>query len=154
MSRGHIAEGQARIPARLRERSPLFSPVPPPEGPGRLVTTALGDDGVLIDALAEHVDGLVVAAFGVGHVPAGTVTSFGTLAARTGQAQVPLTSVAGSSWGRSPRWLAVGGGALCLAEVAVSRSRSRVDQKASAQPAEATPILGTDGAIDTLEGNL
>jgi drug/metabolite transporter (DMT)-like permease len=61
------------------------------------------------------------------------------------------------SWlilGQVPRWLAVAGGALCLAGVAVSRSRSRVDQKASAQPVEATPILGADGTIDTLEGNL
>lgn len=61
------------------------------------------------------------------------------------------------SWlilGQVPRWLAVAGGALCLAGVAVSRSRSRVDQKASAQPAEATSILGADGTIDTLEGNL
>ena len=55
---------------------------------------------------------------------------------------------------QGPRLLAVAGGALCLAGVAVSRSRSRVDQKASAQPAEATPILGTDGAIDTLERSL
>jgi EamA-like transporter family len=61
------------------------------------------------------------------------------------------------SWlilGQVPRWLAAAGGALCLAGVAVSRSRSRVDQKASAQPAEATPNLGADGAIDTLERNL
>ena len=61
------------------------------------------------------------------------------------------------SWlilGQVPRWLAVAGGALCLAGVAVSRSRSRVDQKASARPAAATPILGADGAIDTLERNL
>jgi drug/metabolite transporter (DMT)-like permease len=61
------------------------------------------------------------------------------------------------SWlilGQVPRWLAVAGGALCLAGVAVSRSRSRVDQKASAQPAEAPPILGADGAIDTLERDL
>ena len=61
------------------------------------------------------------------------------------------------SWlilGQVPQWLAVAGGALCLAGVAVSRSRSRIDQKASAQPAAATPILGADGAIDTLERNL
>src|SRR5260370_8193560 len=60
------------------------------------------------------------------------------------------------SWlilGQVPRWLAVAGGALCLAGVAVSRSRSRVDQKASAQPAEATPILGADAATATLGGN-
>lgn len=57
------------------------------------------------------------------------------------------------SWlilGQVPRWLAAAGGALCLAGVAVSRSRSRADQKAS----EATPILGADSAINTLEGNL
>jgi drug/metabolite transporter (DMT)-like permease len=60
------------------------------------------------------------------------------------------------SWlilGQVPQWLAVAGGALCHAGVAVSRSRSRVDQNASAQPAEATPTLGADGA-DTLERNL
>ena len=48
------------------------------------------------------------------------------------------------SWlilGQVPRWLAVAGGVLCLAGVAVSRSRSRADQKASAQPAEETPVL-------------
>ena len=55
--------------------------------PGRnvrvgLVTIALGDDDVLINAVAEHVDGLVVAAFGAGHFPAGTVTSLARLAAR------------------------------------------------------------------------
>ena len=61
------------------------------------------------------------------------------------------------SWlilGQVPRWLAVAGGVLCLAGVAVSRSRSRADHKASTQPAEAMPILGTGGAIDTLERNL
>ena len=48
------------------------------------------------------------------------------------------------SWlilGQVPRWLAVAGGGLCLAGVAVSRSRSRADQKASARPAEETPVL-------------
>ncbi len=41
-----------------------------------------------------------------------------------------------------PRWLALAGGAICLAGVAVSRSRSRVDEKAAPQPAEVTRILG------------
>ena len=41
-----------------------------------------------------------------------------------------------------PRWLALAGGAICLAGVAVSRSRSRVHEKASPQPAEVTRILG------------
>jgi L-asparaginase len=79
---GHIAEGQVYLPVRLRERSPLFGPIPGGKVRVGLVTIALGDDGVLIDALADHVEGLVVAAFGAGHVPAGTVTSLATLAAR------------------------------------------------------------------------
>lgn len=61
------------------------------------------------------------------------------------------------SWlifGQVPRWLALAGGALCLAGVAVLRSRLRADRKASAQSAEATPILSADCAIDTLERNL
>ncbi|MGH3153967.1 MAG: asparaginase [Streptosporangiaceae bacterium] len=79
---GHVAEGQVSIPVRLRDRSPLFSPVPRRKMRIGLVTIALGDDNVLIDALADHVEGLVVAAFGAGHVPAGTVTNLATLAAR------------------------------------------------------------------------
>jgi L-asparaginase len=46
-----------------------------------MVTIALGDDDVLVDGVTEHVQGLVVPAFGIGHVPAGTVTSLATLAA-------------------------------------------------------------------------
>ena len=79
---GHIAEGHVDIPVRLRERSPRFGPVPGRFVRVGLVMIALGDDDVLIDAVAEHVDGLVVAAFGAGHVPAGTVTSLAGLAAR------------------------------------------------------------------------
>jgi hypothetical protein len=63
------------------------------------------------------------------------------------------SSCRGSSWGRSPD-----GSPSPSPEEPLPRqgqrirSRSRADQKASAQPAEATPILGADGAIDTLEG--
>jgi L-asparaginase len=90
---GHIAEGQVYIPVRLRDRSPLFSPVPRRKVRVGLVTIALGDDAVLIGALAEHVQGLVVAAFGAGHVPAGSVTSLAELAARM---PVVLTSRTGA----------------------------------------------------------
>ncbi len=93
---GHIAEGQVHIPVQPRERSPTFGPVSRQDVRVGLVTIAFGDDGVLIDAIAQHVEGLVVAAFGAGHVPADAVNSLAELAAhmpvvltsRTGAGQV------------------------------------------------------------------
>jgi L-asparaginase len=92
---GHIAESRVHIPVRLRERSPVFGPVPRRTVRVGLVTIALGDDGLLIDAIAGHVDGLVVAAFGAGHVPSGTVTSLAEMAAR-------MPVVLGSRTGAGP----------------------------------------------------
>ena len=111
--------------------------------------------GVVLCLVAAvcYAAGVVCQKVALRHASAVQVTAFGCF---TGTAAcLPLVII--MSWlilGQVPRWLAVAGGALCLAGVAVSRSRSRVDEKASAQPAEATPILGADGAIDTLEGNL
>jgi L-asparaginase len=79
---GQVTEGRVDIPVRLRQRSPVLSGVSRRDVRVGLVTITLGEDGVLIDAIGEHVDGLVVAALGAGHVPTDTVTALGKLAAR------------------------------------------------------------------------
>ena len=79
---GHVIEGRVHIPVRIRRRSPVLSPVPRRSAQIGLATIALGDDGTLIEAIAEHVDGLVVAAFGAGHVPAAVAPVLGKLAER------------------------------------------------------------------------
>ncbi|WP_193581998.1 asparaginase [Streptomyces mobaraensis] len=47
-----------------------------------LVEATLGSSGVLLDGLEQRVDGLVVAAFGAGHVPAQWVTRLEVIASR------------------------------------------------------------------------
>ena len=77
---GHVIEGRVRIPVRI---APVTSPWILCRAEARrvgLATIALGDDGTLIESLAEHVDGLVVAAFGAGHVPAAVAPVLGKLA--------------------------------------------------------------------------
>jgi L-asparaginase len=89
---GHVIEGRVRIPVRIR-RSPVLGSVPRRSARVGLTTIALGDDGTLIEALAEHVDGLVVAAFGAGHVPATVAPVLGKLA---GHIPVVLASRTGA----------------------------------------------------------
>ncbi|MGH3681716.1 MAG: asparaginase [Natronosporangium sp.] len=79
---GFLVEGRPRLVSRLPGRTVVPAPV---AGAGErvrvaLVTLTLGDDGCLLDGLADHADGLVVAAFGAGHVPEWLVEPLARLA--------------------------------------------------------------------------
>ncbi len=79
---GYLVEGQPRLLNRLTHRTVVPEPIAGHQPRIALVTVALGDDGVLLDGLAERVDGVVVAAFGVGHVPQQLVAPLEDLASR------------------------------------------------------------------------
>lgn len=79
---GYVAENRVRLTTR-----PNTFPVIDPHGvtaPARtaVFTVGLGDDGTLLPVLGDHVDGLVVAAFGAGHVPMACVDALSDLAKR------------------------------------------------------------------------
>jgi L-asparaginase len=79
---GRVVEGRPRILLRPATRSvpePLRLRRPVRVG---LVTLTLGEDADLLDGLADRYDGLVVAAFGAGHVPTWWVEPLTALAAR------------------------------------------------------------------------
>lgn len=94
---GHVLAGAPRFLNPLPHR--LTVPPAPPAAGGQpaprvgLIVTTLGDRGELLDGLAERVDGLVVAAFGVGHVPEVLVEPLHDLAA---EMPVVLTSRTGA----------------------------------------------------------
>lgn len=78
---GYLVEGHPVRLARLDYRTVL----PAADGTGPtpsvvLVTVTFADDGALLAGLAERVDGLVVAAFGAGHVPDRLVPALADLA--------------------------------------------------------------------------
>ena len=80
---GYVAE---RHPHLVRRPPPLPVAIGDPtrlDVRTAVVTVFLGDDGELLRRTAEGFDGIVVAAFGVGHVPEATVAALTDLAART-----------------------------------------------------------------------
>ncbi len=78
---GRVVEGKPRLLAR-----PLAAPTyPTPTAAGvriGLVTASLGDDGELLQRLDDGFDGVVIAGFGAGHVPATFVDPLAELASR------------------------------------------------------------------------
>jgi L-asparaginase len=84
---GYVVEGVPRLLNRLPDRftvpDRLTLPVAAdsPDPTVGLFTTTLGDDGELLHGIAGRLDGLVVAGFGVGHVPDRLVPRLEALAA-------------------------------------------------------------------------
>ncbi|MEU6930324.1 asparaginase [Streptomyces sp. NPDC046385] len=79
---GAVVEGEPRILLRPAVPSRLCPLSVDPAVRVALLTLSLGDRGELLDAVADRYDGLVVAAFGAGHVPAGLVEPLAALAER------------------------------------------------------------------------
>ncbi|MEY9872559.1 L-asparaginase [Streptacidiphilus sp. MAP12-33] len=87
---GHLVEDRVRVLTHPPRRRVL--PVPVRSARVALYTVTLDDDPGTLAAVAEGQDGLVVAGFGVGHVPAVLVPTLGELATRM---PVVLTSRTG-----------------------------------------------------------
>jgi L-asparaginase len=79
---GHLVDGTPTILNRPVARHRLRSMRRDRRPRVGLYTATLGDDGTLIKALAHDVDGLVVAGFGVGHLPECWVETLSDLATR------------------------------------------------------------------------
>ncbi|MFC4021811.1 asparaginase [Micromonospora sp. GCM10011542] len=92
---GQVIEGEVRVLTRPSRHAPL-----PPVDADRLdaarvalYVVTLDDDGLLLGGLADTHQGLVVAGFGVGHVPSALAPVLGELA---GRIPVVLTSRSGA----------------------------------------------------------
>jgi L-asparaginase len=90
---GYVIEGRPTIVNHLKNRYVLTAPSDGRFPRVALVTATLSDDGDLLDNMAEVRDGLVVAGFGVGHVPEQWLTALTQTAA---EIPVVLTSRTGS----------------------------------------------------------
>jgi L-asparaginase len=93
---GYLAEGRVHFVQRPEARFTMPSlPVSPAVPRVGLYPATLGDDGALLEGLAAAVDGLVIAGFGVGHVPE---TWPPLLAAIAGRIPVVLASRVGAGF--------------------------------------------------------
>jgi L-asparaginase len=79
---GSAVEDQVRIPLRVARRPWISVADATKRVRTAVATIALGDDGAVLEAVGERVDGLVVAGFGAGHVPAVCVPVLAKLAGR------------------------------------------------------------------------
>ncbi|GAA2003922.1 asparaginase [Nocardiopsis rhodophaea] len=96
---GHLVEGVPKLLNRLpAARFTLDLAAVNSHPRVGLVTVTFGDDGAFLRDMSERADGLVVAAFGVGHVPEGFVPILSEIAARI---PVVLASRTGSGPGLS-----------------------------------------------------
>ena len=93
---GHVVEDRVRVltrPLRLDGVQGSAEPAELDATRVALYTVTMDDDGLLLQGLADTHQGLVVAGFGVGHVPAALAPVLGELAARM---PVVLTSRTGA----------------------------------------------------------
>ncbi|MGY4963632.1 asparaginase [Streptomyces sp. 900105245] len=79
---GHLVEGAVRLRHPLKRTAPVALPLTPAVVPAEVevVTASLGSSGILLEGLEGKIAGLVVAAFGVGHVPQTWVSRLASLA--------------------------------------------------------------------------
>ncbi|WP_412543335.1 asparaginase [Longispora sp. K20-0274] len=104
---GHVVERTPRLLASVPRHPALARPAPGALAGVRVAlhTVTLDDDGSGLAGLADTQQGLVVAGFGVGHVPAALAPVLGALAARI---PVVLTSRTGAGAVLSATYSAVG----------------------------------------------
>ncbi|MET7921979.1 asparaginase [Streptomyces avermitilis] len=79
---GYVAEDRVRITARPASSLTVDPRCVIAPAHTAIYTVGLGDDGTLLDALGDRADGLVVAAFGAGHVPMACVDTLSDLTKR------------------------------------------------------------------------
>lgn len=79
---GYVAEDRVRVMTRPSPFPTIDSRCAAAPARTAIVTVGLGDDGTILRAVGDQTDGLVVAAFGVGHVPMACVDALTDLAKR------------------------------------------------------------------------